>query len=600
VTTRQVRFHPRDTASWIEIVEARAESTPGVTVYTELTTDNERGRSYDYATLAARARAIAAYLQQQDAVGQRAILLYPGGLDFIEAFLGCLMAGLVAVPTHIPMNDRVLGRTMAVINDCRASYVLSSSRTAAAVDALVARAPEHITFPPQILTDAIASDGGARWTRPVVSRETLAFLQYTSGSTGDPKGVMVTNGNLLHNSECLRHSFDLGPDDVSVTWLPVFHDMGLILGVLQPLYTGFHAFLMEPIDFLRKPIRWLRAISRYRATHAGGPNFSYAVLTRKVTDQEVATLDLSSWRTAFNGAEPVRLTTLDSFTQKFAPAGFRAKQHLPCYGLAEATLIVSGADPDGEPVTMCLDGDALGAHTALPTDSEEGVVVVSSGKATIDADVRIVDFDTREELPKRRVGEIWVRSPSVAVGYWEREDATRETLKAVTASGEGPFLRTGDLGFIDGEELYVTGRLKDVIIIRGRNHYPQDIEGTAEASHNAIRGGCTAAFSIDEGGEERLVVVTEVERRREPRETPGTIEAMATHLDSFHAVDDAPVMGHVASAVRKAVLEMHQLRVDHVVLLKATSIPKTSSGKIQRRLTRMAWQGSKLDPLYAD
>jgi acyl-CoA synthetase (AMP-forming)/AMP-acid ligase II len=428
------------------------------------------------------------------------------------------------------------------------------------------------------------------WQEPAIGSDTLAFLQYTSGSTGTPKGVVLSHGNLLYNQRMLQQAFRHTERSTIVGWLPLYHDMGLIGTVLQPLYMGIPCVLMPPMAFLQRPFRWLQAISRFKATCSGGPNFAYDLCVRKVTPEQRATLDLSSWASAFNGAEPVRQETLERFAMAFEPCGFRRQAFHPCYGLAEATLIVSGGQKTTLPTVHTVQKSALEQHrvaTAMPGD-EGAQTFVSCGHALLKQQIVIVDPTFLTRCQPGQVGEIWVAGPSVAQGYWNRSEETAQTFQSYLAdTGEGPFLRTGDLGFLHQGELVVTGRMKDVIIIRGSNHYPQDIELTVEQSHRSLRPGCGAAFSVDIAGEERLVVVQEVERRyqsprrRHPERRRADIEPGFDPLCP-KAFDADSIVGNI----RQAVAEKHGVQVYAVMLLRAGSMPKTSSGKLQRYACR--------------
>ncbi len=491
-----------------------------------------------------RARAIAAALRETVPPGGRALLLYPPGLEFVAAFFGCLYAGVVAVPAYPPrLNDRSQSRLRSIARDAEPRAALTTSSIAAAAGVISERVPE-LACSRWIATDALASGGVTDFPEPDPS--SIAFLQYTSGSTAEPKGVMVTHANLAHNERMIGEAFGMDEESVVVGWLPVYHDMGLIGNVLQPLHAGARCVLMPPVSFLQRPRRWLEAIHRYRGTTSGGPNFAYELCLRKASPEG---LDLSSWRLAFNGAEPVRASTLERFAEVFAPAGFRREAFYPCYGLAEATLFVSGGDP----------GQA--ARIEPPR--------VGNGHAWMDQRIVIADPETREELPPGAEGEIWIAGPSVAAGYWRNPEATERDFRACLADGDGPFLRTGDLGVLEGE-LFVTGRIKDLIILRGRNHYPQDVELTAERSHPDIHPGGGAAFSVEIAGEERLVLVQEVERHRDQ------------DLDG------------VAEAVRRAVAEEHEVQPYEVVLVRSGTVPKTSSGKVQRHAARARYLSGEL------
>ncbi len=582
----------RGLAAWASLVElgrARAASHGDQPLYTFY--PDRAGAApaqLSYAGLDLRARAIGAALQRQGAAGQRALLLYPPGLDFVAAFFGCLYGGVVAVPAYPPRSARNLPRLLEIARDARPAIALTTAELKAAIGGLATQVPELAALR-LMATDEVPEAAAETWRDPGAAGSSLAFLQYTSGSTATPKGVMVSHGNLLHNEEMIRQAFGQSAESVIVGWLPLYHDMGLIGNVLQPLFLGARCLLMSPIAFLQSPKRWLAAISRHRATTSGGPNFAYDLCVRKIAPADREDLDLSSWDLAFNGAEPVRAESMARFAEAFAGCGFRPSAFFPCYGLAEATLFVAGGAALGKsrglPRAAAFDRALLEAGEAKPQPEANPAsrTLVSCGRAWLGQELAIVDPAALTRCPDRQVGEVWVRGASVARGYWQRPEATAETFEGrlageSAAAGEEPFLRTGDLGFVDGGELFVTGRLKDLIIIRGRNLYPQDIELTVERSHPALRPGCGAAFSVEVGEEERLVVVQELERGEERPPTPETVEA-------------------IAEAVRRAVAEEHEAQVHQVVLLRATSIPKTSSGKLQRRACRAALLGGKLEVL---
>jgi acyl-CoA synthetase (AMP-forming)/AMP-acid ligase II len=408
-----------------------------------------------------------------------------------------------------------------------------------------------------------------------MTSNTLAFLQYTSGSTAQPRGVMLNHGHLLHNEQMIQQAFQQTERSIIVGWLPLYHDMGLIGNVLQPLYAGARCILMSPAHFLQSPVRWLQAISRYKATTSGGPNFAYDLCTRKITSEQRAQLDLSSWTVAFNGSEPVHPDTLDRFIAAFGPCGFRPEAFFPCYGLAEATLFVSGSLKSAPPVIHNIDGTALEHNRIVPVSAQkkDAVRVVACGRSWLDQQILIVDPESSKSCEPDAVGEIWLSGPSIAQGYWNRAEDSECTFGAYLAdSGKGPYLRTGDLGFISDGQLFITGRLKDLIIIRGRNHYPQDIEQTVQQSHTRLRPGCGAAFSIDVCGEERLVVVQEVDRHCQHQEVE---EIIAT--------------------INQAVTAEHELTVYAVALIRPGTLPKTSSGKLQRHACRANFLNSNLD-----
>ena len=385
---------------------------------------------------------------------------------------------------------------------------------------------------------------------------------------------MITHGNLLHNSALIHDCFGSTPEGRGVFWLPLFHDMGLIGGVIHTIYCGGSSTLLSPVHFLHRPIRWLQAISRTGATISGAPNFAYELCVEKTTPEQRADLDLSCWRVAFNGAETVRPETLDRFAEAFAPAGFRREAFLPCYGLAEATLLVSGGPSGSPPVVLSVDAEALGrGEVAAARQPHQGKCLASSGEVAAGHRVAIVDPSTRSQCTDDRIGEIWVSGPSVAGGYWGRTAETQETLRAnLSEGGEGPFLRTGDLGFLKDGMLFVTGRLKDMIILRGRNVYPQDVEWTAERCHPALCAGGAAAFAVEVDGEEQLAIVQELNR----------------HFDRA-------VTGEVIAAIRRAISDQFDIEVHAIRLIQPLSLPKTSSGKVQRHVCRQGFLAGSLE-----
>jgi acyl-CoA synthetase (AMP-forming)/AMP-acid ligase II/acyl carrier protein len=546
------------------VLRWRAEHQPQRRAYTYLLDGEEDAADITYGELDRSARAIAAAVQQQARRGDRVLLLYPSGLEFIAAFLGCLYAGVIAVPAYQPNPrlERTLTRIRAITADARPAVVLTTTSLLSAASSLAASDPifSEATW---LATDAEADEAGSFREEAAIDQGTLAFLQYTSGSTSTPRGVMVTHGNLMHNEGLLQRGVSLTADSVIVSWLPLFHDMGLIGAVLQALYTGCHCVLMTPTAFIQRPVRWLQAFTRYGGTLALAPDFAYALCARQVSEADRAGLDLSTWAAAINGAEPVRPETIEEFTAAFGPCGFRPEALTPCYGLAEATLYVTGGPAARRPVVMRVREDALRQGTVAVAE-DGGKLLASSGQVVPGQRVVIADPRTRVACPAGQIGEIWLAGPSVASGYWDSPASTEATFSArLAGTGEGPFLRTGDLGFIRDDQLFITSRLTDLIIIRGSNHAPQDIERTAENSHPALRSGSGIAFSIEDGGDARLVIVHEVRLGR-------------------LGVD----CEEVATAVRQAVMEEHELDVYAVVLLKPGALSKTSSGKPQRRACR--------------
>jgi amino acid adenylation domain-containing protein len=532
--------------------------------------DGERPRPLTCGELDRRARTVGRLLQEQGLAGQRVLLVYPPGLDYLAAFFGCLYAGAVAVPVYPPRPNRPMPRLLAVQASAAATVALTCAD-------VLARCERHL--PPAeelrwLVTDDLDGSLAEQWRDDGPGE--LAFLQYTSGSTAAPKGVMLTHANLLANLELIRRAFALTPEDRGVFWLPPYHDMGLIGGILSPLYVGFPATLMAPVAFLQRPARWLRAISRERATVSGAPNFAYDLCVDKVAAAERDELDLASWQVAFNGAEPVRAETLERFVETFGPRGFRREAFFPCYGLAESTLLVSGGGRGQGARGRGFDAGELERHRASPAAAGTPArTLVSCGAGPDGLEVRVVRPETATPCVDGEVGEIWVRGASVARGYWALAE-TERCFAARLAGGEGPYLRTGDLGFAQGGELFVTGRSKDLVILRGRNHYPQDLEATASASHPALAPGGAAAFAVDVDGEERLVVVAEV--RREERKA-----------------DPRPIL----DALRRALADEHEVALHAAVLIRPLSLPKTSSGKVRRGACREAFLTGTLQTLAA-
>ncbi len=570
------------THSLVEILRDHASHRHDACAYAFIDEDGQDESTLSYGELDLRARAIAARLEALELSGRSALLLYPpSGRAFVESFLGCLYAGVLAVPMSSSGRlARALPRLQAVVEDARVSAVLTTSALRGAQCEITKAGPQlaRLTW---LSTDEVATAEANDWRERAPRTDDVAFLQYTSGSTSVPKGVVVTHGNLVSNERMIADGYPVPEGGLGVHWLPLFHDMGLIGGVLQPLYSGYLAVLMSPLGFLKRPVRWLEAISSRRAVISLGPNFGYELCISKVADADVERLDLSSWVHALTGSEPVRAETLERFARKFAPAGFRRESFKPCYGLAEATLFVSGMTAAAPPV-LELHPRQLGAGEVAPVGesaaSGAALRLVSNGGCHPSQTVRIVDPDTRRLAGEGRVGEIWVTGPNVAAGYWRRPEETAASFGArIEGSEEGPFLRTGDLGFLHEGALFVAGRRKDVLIVRGRNHYPQDIEATVSGCHPDIEMGGVAAFGVPAGGEEGAVVAAEV------RGTTG-----------------AEAVGAVARAIRQAVAEAHDLSLHAVVLVRRHAIPKTTSGKLQRSAFRDRFVAGDLPVLHLD
>lgn len=559
----------------VEVVAARAAERGEAVFLRYLASGDASGPSVElsYAALFERASAIGAMLQQHGTTGDRVLLLFPSGPEFVAAFFGCLLAGRIAVPASPPdpkSPERALAKLRGIAADCGARIALTTSEHEPMLSAVAPAFPELAGLR-CLASDVSDPAQGALWRRPEISPESVALVQYTSGSTGAPKGVVVRHRHLMAN----RRSIDamMGPTGLVVGWLPVFHDMGLIGNVLQVLNVGTSLVLMSPIAFLKRPARWLEAISQHSAVTSGGPSFAYELCVHRVTEEERARLDLSSWEVAFCGAEPVREPTYSRFSRTFEPRGFRRAAFFPCYGLAEATLFVTGSQRGAPPKTCAVNTAALerGAVVLARDEDSDQRTLVSCGKPAPSEEVRIVDPDSARLVASNRVGEVWVRGPGVASGYWGSDAEALGDFAGTLDDGEGPFLRTGDLGFLHEGELYICGRRKDVFIVGGRNLFPQDIEATVEAAAPSVRAGCCAAFAVEHDGAERLVIVAE-------------------SAASSPAIAPADVL----RAIKRAVLEQHQATVHAVVLVEKGTIPKTSSGKLERYACRRAYTSGGL------
>jgi acyl-CoA synthetase (AMP-forming)/AMP-acid ligase II/aryl carrier-like protein len=555
----------------VDLLLRRATLEGERVAFVHLEDGESRERLLTFSELDLRARSLAAFLLASGARGERALLLYPQGLEYLVGFFGCLYAGVIAVPLFPPVGARLLARLHSITSDSGAALALTNSDVLAGLRESAAAA--ELTSLRVVATDTLGADGAEDWRRPRgLAPDSLAFLQYTSGSTATPRGVMVSHGNLAHNERELQRCWGHSSRSVLVSWLPLFHDMGLVGCAAQAVYVGAPCILMSPAQFLQRPLRWLRAISRHRATTSGAPNFAYDLCAQKITEEEKASLDLSSWTVAFNGSEPVRAATLARFQEAFAGCGFRREAWTPAYGLAESTLGVSVGTRGVS--TMAVSVSALEKHRVVEAEATAAGarVLVGCGPAFDGEEIAFVHPESRTRVAAGEVGEIWVSSPSVARGYWRREEESARVFRATIAGGDGrPYLRTGDLGFHRDGELYVTGRLKDLILVHGRNHYPQELEWTVESSHAALRAGGSAAFSIEVDGEERVVVAAEIERAFDTAASPAVFDAM-----------------------RRALAREHELGLHAAVLLERSTLPKTTSGKVQRGAARAAYLAGEL------
>ncbi|QKD83288.1 fatty acyl-AMP ligase [Thermoleptolyngbya sichuanensis A183] len=567
----------------VELLERRSHVHPDRQAFIFLQDGETEAGHLTYAGLYQQATAMAAWLQQQFAPGDRLTLVYSyeAALEFIVAFLGCLAAQVVPVPCHPPRNQQGVADVAARLVGSGSAGVLTGRSLLPKLQRQLVPAlpPAH---PICWLTHETGRASAAGWSRPDLSPDSLAFLQYTSGSTGTPKGVMVTHGCLWANQQMLHGAFQHTEASVGVGWLPLFHDMGLIGNILYSLYAGSLCVLMSPIAFVQKPVRWLEAIARYGATTSGGPNFAYGLLGRYVTENQRDRLDLSTWDIAFCGAEPVRQTTLDQFAEKFRPCGFRPEAFYPCYGMAEATLFITGGAKHLPPKMLHVDTQSLEQNRveicepARPGLARPGArrtqTLISCGHPWLDTRVEIVNRDTRMPCADGEIGEIWVAGSGIGKGYWQHPPEQENPFGVTLATGEGGFLRTGDLGFVQAGELFITGRLHDVLVLWGFNHYPQHIEQTVESCYPAFRAGGCAVFAApidgelggDAAGEERLVIVQEVERSARQR----------------------LCLPDVVETVRWVAFREHFVDVGAIALVKPGGLPRTSSGKIQRSRCR--------------
>jgi acyl-CoA synthetase (AMP-forming)/AMP-acid ligase II len=565
---------------FVSLLRHRADLTPDRLALRVLVDGEQDVREITYSQLEERARAIAVVLRESTRPGDRVLLLYPSGIDFIAAFLGCLFSGTVAIPVsppHPARIERTLGKLMNIAEDAGVTTVLCSDWLYGAGRTASAENPQLGRFR-WINTDEISNSAASAWTVPEITPDSLAFLQYTSGSTGFPKGVMVSHRGLLLHGESASRAFTLTENSVWVSWLPLYHDMGLVGGVLLPLQVGCPSVLMSPLHFLQRPLRWLQAVSRYGGTICAAPNFAYELCAQRIKDEEKEDLDLCSWTHALNGSEPVRARTLDAFAQAFERCGFRRSALHPGYGMAEATLVVSCARKAEEPwIPVVHKGELEKGRVELVPEGHPEAQRVCSVGAPVGLTARVVDPETQELAPAGTTGEIWLSAPFIAQGYWNRAEETERTFKArIASTGEGPFLRTGDLGFVLDGELFISGRLKDLIILGGRKIHPPDLEGTVEAVHPAVRSGGVAAFPTLVDETEKVVVVVELERR--------------------HGSD----LSELDARIRKALYELHEVIPHDIVFVKAGTIPKTTSGKTQRRACRGAYEAGELAVLRAE
>jgi acyl-CoA synthetase (AMP-forming)/AMP-acid ligase II len=566
-------------SSLVTLLANRAETQPDDRAYLFLSDRGTEEAALTFSQLHDAAQALAARLTKTAKPGDRAILVFPPGLEFLVAFFGCLIARVIAVPMMVPRRQSARDSSAGIMANCEPVVALTSPAFAIRADLQARFASEQIQWLSVELTQI--ARGAADLPQPLP--EDIAFLQYTSGSTSDPKGVAVSHANLLANLEMIRLSLGNTRQSTYVNWVPLYHDMGLILNALEALYVGALCVLMAPNAFMQRPLNWLRAIHHYRAEVGCSPNFGFDLCVSRYRADQMEDVDLSSWKVALNGAEPVHSETIKRFNETFAHHGFNPNAAFPAYGMAEATLLIAGGRRGADHMTLAVSRSGLQAHAVrAPLDEADVQTLVGCGRALIGERIAIVDPDSCRRLPSGQVGEIWVNGPNVARFYWRNAEVSTTNLNAQIADEDdrANWLRTGDLGFLDeASELFITGRIKDLVIIRGINHYPQDIEHTVQALHPALRQNCGAVFSVpDDEGAESLVIVQEIERTERNR------------------IDPVEMTG----LIREGVTDQHELFARHIVLIRQGMLPKTTSGKIQRSLARRLWLEGRLDAMTAE
>ena len=573
----------------IDILLWRAKNQPDRIAYTFLKDGETNEQNLTYSQVLSQVQSVAHRLQKEGLEGERAILLLPSCLEYITAFLGCLYAGVIAVPAFPPDPTRLkvtLPKLQGVINDSQAKVILTNKKIMTFSPLFLNQAPE-IKKLKWIEIESVTKGKKTFCESYNISSDDIALLQYTSGSTSSPKGVILTHGNLMHNEMMLKTMTESNELSVGVGWVPLYHNMGLIANLLLPLYVGFHVIITSPVTFLEKPLSWLRIISKYKATITLGPNFAYELCAKKATEADKENLDLTSWKTAGCGSEPIRKSMIDTFSETFASCGFRKEAFTPGYGLAEATLmvVISRGPKYTNLLQAALQNGLIEELKNNEINNEEILEAVCCGKAIDDMEICIVTPDTIELCNDKHIGEIWLSGPSVAQGYWNNPEATKETFGFRLPGSDKTYLRTGDLGFFKNGELYVTGRIKDLIIINGKNYYPQDIEESVIQSHPMIQPDSVAAFAIDGKHTEELVIVAEL-RNLEAEQTKekGFLKSRLLQLKSrlLNKNDDKVVTEDILMSIQKKVFEEHNLIANHKVLIKHQTIPKTASNKIQR------------------
>lgn len=559
--------------TWAELVEEQALQFRDKPAFIFLEDGESVGDVITYRMVSLRAKSLAIRLRQFCNPGDRVLLVYPSCIENIIAFFASLYAGLIAVPVCLPRRDKHTARLANIFIDCNARVALCSIAGLAEMNRFMNgtalwQASEWFA------TDTVKTEEATDWISPSFGTDTIAYLQYTSGSTGMPKGVAITQANLLANLRMSQHAFDSCPKSTLVTWLPAFHDLGLVCQMLHAYYVGSTCVFMPPLSFVQQPVRWLKAMSKYRAEVSAGPDFSYRVCEERIPKGAEDELDLSSWRVAINGAEPVRQSTIERFAARFARCGFRKEAFYPAYGMAEATALVSGGKWDSAPVYLSVDRDQLRVDRVVekPNADPTTVVLVGCGRTILEQEIAIVDPTTLRRCPDGYVGEIWIAGRSVGRGYWNQPEISNRTFNVcLVDEKERPFMRTGDLGFLHQEELFITGRIKDIIIIHGVKHYPQDIEEAAEKASSAVRPSGVAAFSMSGETGEHVVVVAEVQE---------------THHKT--------ALRQLTALIRQSVADICEVTVYDIILLAPSTLPRTTSGKMERHRCRSLYLSGSL------
>jgi acyl-CoA synthetase (AMP-forming)/AMP-acid ligase II len=560
----------------VEILQKRAQETPDRLSHLLIGATEAENQSLTYKQLDAAVREMAGYLQSVAEPGQRALLVFPTSLDFIISMYACLYAGLIPIPTNPPGMNRSAQRLETIARDSKATMVLTNPEFHAIFQSVADQFPDFAVL--KWITREMAAGNHSLQMAEITPKST-AFIQYTSGSTNIPKGVVISYRNLSYNAHAIRQTraLELTDESVALNWAPLYHDMGLLVSVFQAVIDGSKSLMMSPIMFMQNPASWLRNIQKYKVTGSGAPNFAYELCIKKIPPEKCEGLDLSTWKLAYNSAEPVRAETQSAFAEKFAPYGFRPEAFAPCYGLAEATLEVSAYTGEPKTITLAISRNDFEEGRVTPVETKgdkDTVTMVSSGKPLADIQIAIVDPQTRKKRAANEVGEVWISGGNIAEGYWNRPDDTKHTFQAhPLGTHEGPYLRTGDLGFLHEGHLYITGRLKDLLIVRGRNYYPQDIEATVQGINRILRPGSGAAFSVTENDVEQLVVVQEIQRTE--------VEGMD--------------INELIQEIRATVAREHGIRAHAVVLIRRATISKTSSGKIMRSETRRQYMENELE-----